>query len=393
MTSIAIRLAHSMGLHRENSRANLSPFQTEMRRRLWWSIVHLDIRCVEDRGSDPFVLDNSFNTKRPLNIHDTDMDPDSWEPIIERHEFTAYTKTHLSDLFWGTAVRVGHVSPVKEGAKSLPSIPIDQKLSLVDQQEKRLERDVLVYCDPANPLAWVTSTVVRLVMARLRLAIYHPPMHDDRSPYHQSVGRDTVLKTAVQILEYSHLLDTEPAAAKWRWYFRTHVQWHALAAVLAEMCVQNKGPLVERAWTIVDVVFDEWSARIADSKNGMLWRPIKKLMSKAQAKRNEAKQTTSSSVSQQQQPLPQFDTISPLQDPNFANVPFHPDSVLGLSQRYNLEQGLPSDILSSLNVSDTEGTINWAEWDEFMQDFEMTDPGAMDPNTVQQDPSFTGTWW
>ena len=365
-----------------------------MRRRLWWQLIHLDIRCSEDRGTDPFILDNSFNTKRPLNIHDDDMDPESLEPIVERHEFTQMTKTHVSNLFWSTAMKIGFASPVKEDAENiLPINSFDEKLDMVAQLEKRLETEALVYCDPSVPLAWVTSVVVRMIMARLRLAIYHPPMHDDRSTYHKYVGRDKVLAATVEVLELSHLLDSEPTAAKWKWHFRTHVQWHSLAATLAELCVQNKGPLVERAWRIVDVVFDDWAARIADSKNGMLWRPIKKLMNKAQAKRNEGRAQASSPTAQQQQALPDFSTMSPFQDPSFTNMPYHPNSVLGLSQKYNLDQGLPSDIMASLNVNESEGTINWAEWDEFMQDFEMTDPEALEPNVVQQDANSFGTFW
>jgi len=394
MASVAVRLAHSLGLHRENPKANFSIFQTEMRRRVWWQVVHLDMRCCDDRGSDPLVLDNSFNTRRPLNIHDSDMDPESMQPLLERREFTQMTKTHVSNVFWDTAQRVGFMVPVKGGEENIPSaISVDEKSYRVDQLEQRLEREILVYCDTANPLAWATSVVIRLVMARHRLSIYHPPMHDDRSPSHRFVSRETVLETAVQVLEYCNLLDNEPTVAKWKWYFRTHVQWHALAATLAELCVQDRGSLVDRAWTIVDTVFDEWAVRIADSKNGMLWRPIKKLMSKAQAKRNEAMAQMSATVFPQQRPLPQFETYNPLQDPSFANIPYHPDSVLGLSQKYNLHEGLPSDILSSLNVSDPEGTINWAEWDDFMQDFELTDPAAAELKALEEDPSFRGTWW
>ena len=398
MTGIAVRLAHSLGLHRENSRPNLSPFMTEIRRRTWWQIVHLDIRCTEDRGTDPFILDNSFNTKRPLNLNDSDMDPQSTEPLVERQEFTDYTKTHVSDLIWSTAIRM-LAPPSKDTEEDLPStyealiLSFDDKLAMVSRLEQKLESQILPYCDPGIPLAWVTSVVIRLIMARFRLAIYHPPMYDDRSIAHQNVSRETVLKTAVEMIEYSHLLDTNPVAFKWGWFFRTHVQWHALAATLAELCVQDKGPLVERAWVAVDAVFDTWAARIADSRSGLLWRPIKKLMGKAQAKRNQFKESLDTGIYQQQQPLPQFDTLNQLHDPTSTLIPYHPNSVLGVAQKYNLEPGLPPDIMASLNVSDAENSVNWAQWDEFMQDFQMTDPGPMVVNAIQHDASYLGDLW
>ena len=393
MTSVAVRLGHSFGLHRESSKVNLSPYQVELRRRLWWQIIHLDIRCCEDRGSDPIIHDNTFNTKWPLNINDSDMDPDSMEPIVERQTFTEMTKVYGSHFVWQTAVRVGFEAPAKDSEDQSTLLSFEQKALLINRLEKQVEERILRHCELTNPLAWVTSVVMRLVMARLRLALYHPPMYDDRSVSHNLISRDSVLKAAVQVLEYSHLLDTEPAAARWRWYFNTHVQWHAMAATLAELCVQDRGILVERAWKIVDATFDDWATRVADSKSGALWRPIKRLMSKAQAKREEARTNSPGWVSQQQQPLPQFGSFSAPQDFDTENVPYHPDSVIGLSQRYNFDQGLTSDILSSLNVNETEGTINWAEWDEFMRDFDMEDAGNPDSNFIQPDTNQMSAWW
>ena len=399
MTSLAIRMGHSLGLHRENSRPGLTIFQTEMRRRLWWQLIHLDLRCCEDRGSDPFILDNSFNTKIPLNINDSDIGPDTISLPEERPEFTEMSKSYSGYLVYGTAIKLGFAAPVKEGEEDVPPrYSFEDKETLIIQMERTLEKQVLAICDPAKPIQWVTAVVSRLIMARLRLALYHPPMHDNRSVVHQSVSRESVLKAAVQNLEYSHLLDTEPAVAQWRWYFKTHVQWHALAATLVELCVMDSGPLVDRAWTIVDAIFEDWAARIADSRNGMLWRPIKKLMAKAQAKRAGTKARMTCTAPQQQIPLPNFHSANLNYDPIIANESngYHPNSVIGLTRSTTFEQPFTNDVLSSLNVNDTADPINWAEWDEFMQDFDMPDSNAMDPNfvqTQQEDGHHLDAWW
>jgi hypothetical protein len=36
LTGLALRIAQSLGLHRDGTKFGLSPFDTEMRRRLWW---------------------------------------------------------------------------------------------------------------------------------------------------------------------------------------------------------------------------------------------------------------------------------------------------------------------------------------------------------------------
>jgi hypothetical protein len=47
LTGLAIRLAQSLGLHRDGEVFNLPPFNVEMRRRLWWQVVTLDVRSSE----------------------------------------------------------------------------------------------------------------------------------------------------------------------------------------------------------------------------------------------------------------------------------------------------------------------------------------------------------
>lgn len=324
------------------------------------------------------------------------------EPIVERKGFTDMTKNLVSYIVWEYAVRIGYTPPALEDPENPPVAPsIESKLKKVEELETKLEKDILIHCDPLNPLAWVTSVIVRLIGSRLRIAVYHPPLHHMRGVVQQFVSRELVLKSAVENLEYSHLLCTEPAAAQWRWYFNTRVQWHALAATLAELCVQDKGPLVERAWKVVEVVFEDWAEHIADSRTGMLWRPIKKLMSKAQAKRAESSMKSMSITTQQ--PLPQFTVpaYGQFYDPNSGtptmSFPQYSTSAITMddvsNQAQNLDLKLAPESLDSLNVNEGANEINWAEWDEFMQDFEMGEQPPIDINAMQQDESHLGVWW
>ena len=401
LTSVAVRLATALGLHRENSSSGLLPFTVEIRRRLWFGIIQLDIRSCEDRGSDPIILPGTFNTKRPANINDDDMDPQSTLPIVERHSFTEMTKSFVTYIMWQNAIVVGYVPPVQEGEQELaPKVSFEQKEASIVAMEKQVEREILIYCDSSNPLAWTTSVIARLIMARLRLALYHPPLHDNRSPLHQSVPHDVVLLAAVQTLEYSHLLETDPAAEPWRWFCRTYVPWHALAAALAELCVKDRGQLVDRTWRIVEMVFNNSAARIADSRKGMLWRPMKKLWNKAQSKKIQSRSTEISPVPQR--PLPQFEPSnrnrfhSPGFEDSWTTQAFSQstDQDLMGHQSSSLEQDLPPDAFASLDMNETMDTVNWAQWDEFMRDFQMPDQsGTTDMGPIQTGVSHGGAWW
>jgi len=63
MTGLAVRIAQTLGIHRDGSHFGLKPFDIEMRRRLWWQVCILDARSSEDHGCDPTIVEAQFDTK------------------------------------------------------------------------------------------------------------------------------------------------------------------------------------------------------------------------------------------------------------------------------------------------------------------------------------------
>ena len=401
LTATVVRLARGIGLHREDSSADTSPFVAEMRRRLWWQICVLDVRCCEDRASGPLISPTDFNTKKPLNINDSDIWPEMKTPPVERTGFTQLTKCSVSHEVSYIKVRFGQYPRFEDGREMTCTIPFQKQLEALADVERRLQERVLAHCDTKIPIAWVTSVVTRLILCRIRLVIYHPIENGMGNAVRPNVSRERLLETAVASLEYSHLLETEPIGAPYQWFTKTYVQWHALAMTLAELCVQTKGPLVQRAWRIVDAVFDYIATRIADSKDGMLWRPMKKLMSRAQAKRKQVETASAPVTVQQQQPLPEFVSLGfDTQGPSLTRPPMTSPvqtttlGMPGLDQPIKNDPQLPSDILSMSNSNEDCGEINWAEWDAFMQDFEMEGPSKdAEMAGMQQEPALSDRWW
>lgn len=55
LAGMTIRIAQRMGLHKDGQGSQLSPFQVEMRRRLWWQIIVLDRTTAEISGAGKFA--------------------------------------------------------------------------------------------------------------------------------------------------------------------------------------------------------------------------------------------------------------------------------------------------------------------------------------------------
>lgn len=90
-TASLLQMGMMMGLHRDHMLfTSLTPFQAEMRSRLWTTIIELSVQALLDSGvSLPLSLDE-FDSRSPSNINDQDIFPESKENTRPKddHVFT-----------------------------------------------------------------------------------------------------------------------------------------------------------------------------------------------------------------------------------------------------------------------------------------------------------------
>lgn len=70
--SLAMRVAQTMGLHRDPAKFGIQPYEAEYRRRIWWHIVHMDGVVAMSSGLPPLVSDENFwDVREASEIKDT----------------------------------------------------------------------------------------------------------------------------------------------------------------------------------------------------------------------------------------------------------------------------------------------------------------------------------
>ena len=75
---IIIRVAMRLGYHRDASNyPSISPFDGEMRRRVWSMVVQLDLMASAQVGLPRMIREEETDTAEPKNLLDTDFDEDS----------------------------------------------------------------------------------------------------------------------------------------------------------------------------------------------------------------------------------------------------------------------------------------------------------------------------
>ena len=292
LTGLIVRLAQTIGIHRDGTHFGLSPFEIEMRRRLWWQICLLDVRASEDHGCDPTIIEQAFDTKIPLNINDVDISPETTDFPPERQGCTDITFCLIRFEVANTFRRLNYVPPGPPRACSemTSNATLQDKEQWIRDCHQRLEEKYLKHCDMSVPLFWVTATIARLMMSKMWLMVYHPFQRENGAAGLSEETREKLFITSLENIEYSILLETEARTMKWGWLFKTYMQWHALACLLSELCKHTHGDLVDRAWAAIEKTRDgRWSTDAStNSPAGHLWRPLKKLYRKAKEARQRA---------------------------------------------------------------------------------------------------------
>ncbi|KAH8700482.1 fungal-specific transcription factor domain-containing protein [Talaromyces proteolyticus] len=70
-----MRMAMHMGLHQDpNKLGEMSVLEKEIRRRLWYTILEMNVQAALDSGGPPMILDGDYNTQPPSNISDEDLE-------------------------------------------------------------------------------------------------------------------------------------------------------------------------------------------------------------------------------------------------------------------------------------------------------------------------------
>jgi hypothetical protein len=290
MTAVVLRLAQGIGLHRDGTNFGLKPFETEMRRRLWWHICLLDIRSAEEHGTDAQIHDRMYDTRLPLNINDEDITLDMQEPPEERVGFTEMTFSLVRCEITAALKRVSSMCPTDLPHPENTQRPPDSCAKLIQEVNKRIEERYIRHCDMNVPVQWVCATVARLILAKLWLMVHHPMTRQNPAASNLTIAsRENLFVTSVEVAEFTRLLGQDQTTAKWSWLFVTNMQWHLIAFVLSELCVRPLSPLTDRAWQVVSSLYETWG-RTAKHRKGMLWRPLSRLMKRVAAFREQQQQ-------------------------------------------------------------------------------------------------------
>jgi hypothetical protein len=280
LTSVAVRIAHAIGIHRDGNCSFMSLLEVEQRRRTWWQVCQLDARASEDRGSDPVILEHTFNTVKPLNVNDIDLT--RGDVVEERTGITEMSLSLLSHETFAVARVLDYLPP--NISTSTDEFDVRERERMVYQCYQKIQARFLDHCDLSIPYHRLVFQVGRLIMSRLWLSIRYPSQTHTYSGLRGLPGlperlADGPPKTALAVLQLCEDLEVDYELSSWTWLSLTYVPWHALAVALADICDR---PAAGRTWLIIQNAIYRWIDRLADTKPGASSNHMNNLVHMAQ---------------------------------------------------------------------------------------------------------------
>lgn len=253
--------------------SNITPFEAEMRRRLWWQLWYLDRRASEDIGKDEAPAESTTRPDLPLNVNDEDLDPAMTTIAPPSHQ------SGWTDMgFFLVRLKIAEATSKIEG-----NLTRSQKEMIIDECASSIESTHLRHCSGALPIHWLARHVSYVLITEMLIKVHMQGVHstNDNSVQTQA-ARDYLFKAAIDIVDTPRRLETEPEARRWKWSLKAYLQYLPLAFLLTELCHRPRCEVVSRAWQVAEQAFMRWAEDIKDSKHA---KSLSNLMAKAKAAR------------------------------------------------------------------------------------------------------------
>ncbi|OJJ34571.1 hypothetical protein ASPWEDRAFT_112834 [Aspergillus wentii DTO 134E9] len=260
MLGIAVRMAQRMGIHSESECSKHPPFEAEMRRRLWWSLVLFDSRIGEmaaDHRST--ILTPLWDTKIPWNVNDIDLRPDIkvlptvQAPLTET--LFVVVRSEVADFVRHAAFHLDFTNPVlKALVTQSQQTPRDEHRELT-ALERMIEGKYFMFTDPENPLHFMATWMVRGYLAKFLLMEHHS-RYSTTCPTDDQ--RDSGVRLAMRRLESDTKVMFSPLTRRYGWLLDFHLPFPAYVHILQDLKRRPFCKHAERAW---EVVTDNFTVR------------------------------------------------------------------------------------------------------------------------------------
>ena len=261
MLAIAIRIAQRMGIHSESTLGTCTPFEAELRRRLWWSLMLFDTRINETTGSRVRVLDPTWDCNIPSNVNDPDLRPEMkglvFQSVGSTEGIFATVRSRIGNFIRNSEFHLDFLNPALKPIVQHMQNNLALESNRVANLEQIIEEQYLSICDQENPVHFMTIWASRAYLAKCRL-LEHIAMYTDSPVRQTDLQLDRATAYAIRMLECDNKVMTSPLTRRFRWFSHAYFPFPAYMQIMQDLRKRPMSPNACQAWEVMSDNYDAW---------------------------------------------------------------------------------------------------------------------------------------
>lgn len=254
-----LRMAQKMGYHRDGETLNLPPFETEMRRRIWWQVIMQDVKYAMTSGLNHSLLPINWDTKRPSNVNDADLYPGLTEPVQERDGPTemafVLVMTEVGKFMIVAAQNPGFDAAIMGqsldyamGDEAVATANVEKYKMILRDLDLNLKETEARFVDASAGNVHSAALTIRPLIASKLAEMLSP------SGPTMTLPKDRLMKMLVNNLEHNSDAYEHLGRTGFFWFVKPHFQLEVFSVLTGLLAERPLGQMSDRGWKCVQVV-------------------------------------------------------------------------------------------------------------------------------------------
>ncbi|KAJ3543088.1 hypothetical protein NM208_g3751 [Fusarium decemcellulare] len=269
LSEVILSVATNMNYHRDGQLLNLSPFETEMRRRIWWHIVSQDTCLNMNSGLSVGFSRRLFDTKPPRNLNDVDLFPLSSKPIasVDGPTEMAFVliRSRLAEFVISqnkenTGFGRGVLTQRNETITALGAGRYRESLAKLEQDVREIERK---YVNPSAGGVHSAALAIRTMITNNFLDVPYLGRKQSTGSTGSFGDQDDVSEAVVKDNEDRTDAYMRLAQHGFAWFARHTFRVDIFADLIGQLRQWPVGHLSDRGWVVADKTY-RWLPELFD---------------------------------------------------------------------------------------------------------------------------------
>ncbi|KAM0260144.1 hypothetical protein ACHAQJ_002909 [Trichoderma viride] len=252
MSGILVRAAISIGLHRDGAAfSNISYFEAEMRRRLWWHICCFDARVSQCYAPETIISNNMMDTREPTNINDADLEVNMKTEPVARIGFTDVSFTLLTCELRRQSNHVLSLMSALLSTGEKKQVAQHEALRKIEEGREWAKTKIFENLGQKRAIASFAEFFFNLVLDHLSIIVRDANIFGKWSLNRETDCREQSFVSALVLIENMEGHRGHSSTCQWEWVLVNYQQWYAIGSILIHLQTQAWDSICERAWTLV----------------------------------------------------------------------------------------------------------------------------------------------